>query len=66
MNVLTDCVNLQGGIITTATGTTTTSLLRISACQHVIALGKLFEQSQYQNPRLSFCVLDDNKCINTL
>lgn len=40
MNVLTDCVNLQGDKVTTSTGPTSNSLLRISVCQHVLALGK--------------------------
>lgn len=54
MNVLTDCVNLQGYLITAATGPTSNSLLRILACQLFLALGNLFEQSQYHNLRPSF------------
>lgn len=43
MNVLTDCVNLQGYIITAATGPTSNSLLRILACQLFLALGNLYD-----------------------
>lgn len=64
MNVLTDCVNLQGYIITAATGPTSNSLLRILACLLFLALGNLFEQSQYHNLRPYFRVWNNYKCIS--
>lgn len=59
---MTDRVIRQGGIVTIATWPTSNSLLRISACQHVLALGKLFDHSQYQNLRLSVRVWNDYNC----
>lgn len=38
MNVLTDWVKLQGETIRTATDSTWNSLLKIAACQHVLAI----------------------------
>lgn len=46
INVLTDIVIRQGGIITTKTVPTSNSLLRMSALQHALALIK----SEFWNP----------------
>lgn len=52
---LTDCVNLKRDIITTAAaGPSLNYLIGISACQNVLTLRQLFEQSQFQNPDFPF------------
>lgn len=62
MIIWTDCVNLQGDKIPIAKGPTSNSLRRKSTGQHSFALERLFEQSQYQNLRLSFHFWND--CIS--
>lgn len=37
---------------------------KILACEYVLALEKLFEQSIYKNPRLFISCLNDYKCIS--
>lgn len=47
-NVLTKCVNLQGHIIAIARRLSLIFFsFRILACEYVLAVGKLFEQSIY-------------------